>query len=109
MFCTKICINDEKSAADYNSDNYSNYNSSVNRKLDAWICAENVVENRLKAPSSAEFCSYPEAIITKSGDIYTIKGYVDTDNDFGANIRTNFTVTLTLTENGYESDSCVFN
>lgn len=83
---------------------------SGDRKRDAWVCAIDVVENRLKSPSTADFCSYPEATITDLGNNrYRIKGYVDAQNSFGATIRSNFTVTLTLTESGYKEASCTIN
>jgi len=83
---------------------------SSDRKKDAWVCAIDVVENRLKSPSTADFCSYPEATITDLGNNrYRIKGYVDAQNSFGATVRSQFTVTLTLTESGYKEASCTIN
>jgi len=78
-----------------------------NDERDAWVCAQNVVENHLKSPSTADFCSYPEATITDLGNNkYKIVGYVDAQNSFGAVIRSYFTVTLTLTESGYTDARC---
>lgn len=83
---------------------------SNDRKRDAWVCAIDVVENRLKSPSSADFCSYPEATITDLGNNrYKIQGYVDAQNSFGATVRSKFTVTLTLTESGYKEATCTIN
>ena len=77
------------------------------RKRDAWVCAVAVVKNRLKSPSTADFCSYPEATITDLGNNrYKIQGYVDAQNSFGATVRSKFTVTLTLTEKGYKEATC---
>ncbi len=77
------------------------------RKIDAWVCAQKVVSDRLKSPSTAKFCSYPSATVIDLGDNkYKISGYVDAQNGFGAMIRSNFTVTLTLTENGFKDASC---
>lgn len=81
-----------------------------NNESDAWICAKHIVEEELKSPSTADFCSYPDASITDMGDDrYKIEGYVDAENSFGAEIRTDFTVTLTLTKSGYKDESCSFN
>jgi hypothetical protein len=83
--------------------------SSESRERDAWVCAEEVVRENLKSPSSAEFCTYPEASITDKGNNeYIIIGWVDADNSFGASIRTDFTVKLTLTEKGYKYAECYF-
>ena len=71
------------------------------------VCAVAVVKNRLKSPSTADFCSYPEATITDLGNNrYKIQGYVDAQNSFGATVRSKFTVTLTLTEKGYKEATC---
>ena len=80
-----------------------------NKECDAWICAQHIVEEELKSSSTANFCSYPDASITDMGDDrYKIEGYVDAENSFGAEIRTDFTVTLTLTKSGYKDESCSF-
>lgn len=80
-----------------------------NKESNAWICAKHVVEEELKSPSTAKFCSYPDAKITDMGDNrYKVEGYVDAKNSFGAEIRTDFTVTLTLTKSGYKDESCSF-
>lgn len=81
--------------------------ASGDRSRDAWVCALDVVKGKLKSPSTADFCSYPEATITNLGDNrYQIKGYVDAQNSFGATVRSKFTVTLTLTESGYKDARC---
>ena len=79
------------------------------RKQQAWVCAQDIVNSSLKAPSTAEYCSYPNADITwNGGSDYTVNGYVDAENGFGAMIRTYFTVTLTLTEMGYKNGYVTF-
>lgn len=78
--------------------------TNTGRESDAWVCAMHIVEQDLKAPATAKFCKYPDAIVACTGsNDYAIKGYVDSENSFGANIRTHFTVTLTLTEQGYKN------
>ena len=63
----------------------------------------------LKSPSTAKFCSYSKATITYLGsDKYKIKGYVDAENSLGATLRKNFTVTLTLTSQGFKDYNVVF-
>lgn len=78
------------------------------RAQDAWVCAKDIVSSELKSPSTAKYCTYPEATVTKKGDIYTVKGYVDAQNSYGATIRQNFTVTLELTTNGYKNGMATF-
>lgn len=106
----------------YNSDAYKNkslYGNEPstssdsgyfpNRELDAWVCAQDIVNSKLKAPSTAKFCSYTEATVTyNGGSDYTVEGYVDAENGYGAKIRTNFIVTLTLSEKGYKNGYVTF-
>lgn len=80
---------------------------------DAWVCAQDVVEKNLKSPSSAKFCLMSEATIYYNGEDggglrYTVSGYVDAQNSFGATIRQNFTVNLTVTKDGYRRATCTF-
>ena len=80
---------------------------------DAWVCAQDVVKKNLKSPSSAKFCLMSEATIHYNGEDgggsrYTVSGYVDAQNSFGAMIRKNFTVNLTVTKDGYRRATCTF-
>ncbi len=78
-------------------------------KIDAWVCAQDVVENKLKSPSTAKFCSYNSDNVKDLGNgKYEVVGYVDAQNGFGATVRKYFIVTLTLTENGYKNATCRF-
>lgn len=81
-----------------NSDNEEDKNKIDD--YDVWQAAMDIVRGRLKAPSTAEFCSRSSAIITQSGKTWTIKGYVDAENSFGAMIRNDFCVVLV-----FESDT----
>ena len=76
-------------------------------EFDAVVVAEKAVKNNLKSPSTAEFCSHKEYSITCSGDTWTVSGYVDAQNSFGATLRNDFTVKFTF-ENSerYTIDYC---
>jgi hypothetical protein len=54
-------------------------------------CAE-FTRARLKAPGSADFPEYddPGVRISHSGSTWTVRSFVDAENSFGANLRTNF-------------------
>lgn len=56
----------------------------------AQVMCEQFVEDRLKAPATADFPSSSEYVVSGSGNSYTVQGYVDAENSFGAKIRTNF-------------------
>lgn len=61
------------------------------------------VENYLKAPSTAKFCSSSELGMKQVGKYVIVQGYVDAQNSFGAMIRNNFTVEFKI--NGDYKDS----
>ncbi len=78
-------------------------------KTNAWICAQDVVKGSLKSPSTAKFCSIMDVDVYDQGNNnYAIIGYVDAENSYGAKMRTNFTVWLTLTKSGYKNGYVVF-
>lgn len=65
-------------------------------KFDAFVIAENAVKEKLKAPSTAQFCTTTEATIGRNGNTWTVKGWVDAQNGYGATVRANFVVTFTF-------------
>lgn len=69
-----------------------------NSESTAFVDATSEVEKKLKAPSTAEFCDSYEAEIQKDGNTWTVEGWVDAQNSFGAMIRSDFTVKLTYTD-----------
>ena len=87
----------------------SGSNKSNDSESDAKICAKMAVEDRLKAPSTADFCSFGEMEATYLGDDrWKVTGYVDAENSFGAMLRQNWTVTLTLTGSGFTDYNVTF-
>lgn len=75
----------------------------------AKICAVKAVEDNLKSPSTADFCSYNDMTATNlGGDKWKVTGYVDAQNSFGATMRENWTVTLTLTGSGFKDYTVTF-
>lgn len=93
----KSSSSSSKSSSD--TDSYSH------DKYDAQVLAEKEVKNRLKSPSSADFCWSPT--VSRSGNTWTVSGYVDAQNSFGATVRSNYTVKITFTSKDYyRVDSC---
>lgn len=75
---------------------------------DAFYCAQLIVEDYLKAPSTAKFCKLSDATVAHLGNgEYMVTGWVDAENSFGATIRSNFVVTYTATEKGFKNGSAV--
>jgi len=58
----------------------------------ATVQVERFVKEKLVSPGSARFASIfsGDLAITRDGQIYTIKSHVDSQNRFGATIRTHF-------------------
>lgn len=71
------------------------YSSSSHDAGMACIMAEKLIKRQLKSPTSAEF-DYGDCRdnATQSGNIWTLRSYVDADNSFGAHIRTYYIAKL---------------
>ena len=78
-------------------------------EYEIWVIAKNEVKDNLKSPSTASFCSQSSATITKSGKTWTVIGYVDAQNSFGAEVRTNFKVVITFSSGNKYTATCTFN
>ena len=64
-------------------------------KIAAYVMAKQFVEDRLVSPGSADFSSYSEANVIVLGEReYRVAGYVDSQNKFGAMLRSNYICTL---------------
>ena len=67
-------------------------------EVEAWVAAKIEVENNLKSPKTASFpWSYEEYVTKINDNIFKVRAYVDSENSFGANIRTNFSCTVEFT------------
>jgi hypothetical protein len=56
----------------------------------AYIMCQDWVKQRLVSPATADFPRYDQVTVTRNGQVYTIVGYVDSQNRFGALLRSNF-------------------
>ena len=66
------------------------------QKAEAIAMAQEMVKAELKAPSTASFPWDSNAYtIKKDGNQYTVKGYVDAQNGFGAKVRSTFETCFT--------------
>lgn len=69
--------------------------SSGHDPLEAYVICQQFVEDRLKAPSTAEFGGpYSQVTTHNGGGEYTVDTYVDAENSFGAMIRNDFVCTV---------------
>lgn len=70
-------------------------------KSGAYSVCKQMVTDRLKAPSSAKFLAYQERNVELTAGVYSVNGYVDAENSFGAALRTTFYCELTYSGNNY--------
>ncbi len=61
-------------------------------RMNAIITAEEIISNKLKAPATAKFQTTPD--FYQKDSLYEIKGYVDSQNSFGAMLRSKYFVRL---------------
>ena len=61
------------------------------------IQAQQFVLQGLKAPSTAKFPALPYDTSTDDSDLYRVISYVDSQNSFGAMVRSDWSVTMRLT------------
>jgi hypothetical protein len=82
-------------------------NTEQTLKILALSASQKCVEQQLKSPSTAEFpYGEIEGVSQLSGNTYIINSYVDSQNGFGAMIRTNYRCQVTLTsKDDYTCDS----
>ena len=83
-------------------DNINNYTISTSEKGEFIYKAKDYVLQGLKAPSTAEFpgtfLEIGEWNVTRNKDVITVRSYVDSQNGFGAMIRSNFAVQMSYTD-----------
>ena len=71
-------------------------------KVEAFQKAELLVKAQLKAPRTAKMSSYGQTNIKLyKGCEYEVRGHVDAQNSFGAQIRSNYTVHLKRNQGGW--------
>lgn len=69
--------------------------ASDDTDIDACVMAQDFVKDRLKAPATADFSSCSDGSATKNGETWTVTGYVDSQNGFGAKLRSRYIAIMT--------------
>lgn len=96
------------SSSSSSSGSSSTTNTARHSDEDAFYCATLIVEDYLKAPSTAKFCKLSDATVTHLGKgEYMVTGWVDAENSYGAMIRSDFVVTYTATEKGFKNGNAI--
>ena len=74
-------------------------------KIKALVYSHSCIKEKLKAPASADFPSDLKAVSHLNDSIFIINSYVDSQNSFGAMIRTKYTCKITIIdEDHYRCD-----
>jgi hypothetical protein len=78
------------------------YKTELSKTVDAWILVENHVKKSLKSPGSAKFpfAASKDCVTKESDSTYFINCYVDSQNSFGALIRTYFQARVEFNSDG---------
>lgn len=72
----------------------ADYTLSTDQRLKIQISSEDYVRKSLKSPSTAHFPNYDEWNIYKKHGVIFAESYVDSQNSFGAVIRSHFKLTI---------------
>ena len=67
---------------------------------EAAYAAQQFVEKQLKVPSSADFDALFKSKIARNGKNYTVVGYVESENSFGAKIRSRYVAVIKRNSTG---------
>ena len=73
----------------------------LSERDEAALYSQCLEEQLLKAPASAVFPSLSEVIVNGGNWTYSVTSYVDSQNSYGAMIRTNYTFNIMKTEAGW--------
>ncbi len=72
----------------------SNEQVTKNREIISTVFAKEVIKGILKSPSTAKFVDVMAYELSNEKDVWAVNGYVDSQNSFGAMIRSQWEVQL---------------
>jgi len=73
-----------------NSTDTNDKGGSTGKKVEAWVATTTFIKNHLKAPRTAKFNGGAWNVVYLGSNRYRVEGSVDSQNSFGAMIRTEF-------------------
>ena len=73
---------------------FTDRNGSISEREEAILYAQAVEMQLLKAPQTAVFPSIEQFSVVESNGSYKVSGFVDSQNSYGASIRTPFTINV---------------
>lgn len=92
----------------------STSDTSYDKKLEAWVMTQEFVEDKLKSPGTANYGGifdgqHTDNVVTDLGnDRYLVRAWVDSQNSFGATLRTYFVCELKHDDGTWRRISLVF-
>lgn len=89
IYCGKILLFNYEGGA---LDTITNYHLTFAEKVQFKAAAKEYVKNSLKAPTTAEFNE--ELRVVRKHDVVTVQSSVDSQNSFGAMLRSSFSVQM---------------
>jgi len=87
--------------------------NETDAKISAYVAAQQVVESKLRSPSTAEFPNYSDrsvVVIFVRECHFKVSGHVDSQNGFGTIVRSTFFLDIEADPTGghYASDILVY-
>lgn len=102
LFIITVVIVGGSGSNNYSSQTPKKINTNdIGDKIDIHVEAQQFVLQRLKAPATAKFPALPYEAIDLGNDRYKIMSFVDSQNSFGALIRSDWTVVMKTTNNSW--------
>jgi hypothetical protein len=85
--------------------------SLESQHTDAYFACQEFVGRQLKAPATADFPRHDSSDVSVEGENpFTVRSVVDSENGFGANVRSRFACSVTRTPDGnWRSDRVTLN
>jgi len=97
------CDNERQNNPERFADHFDELNAKDLTTMAKIIC-EGDVKQRLRSPASADFPFLDYRHLNKGRQRYLIQSYVDSQNAFGADIRTNWTCDIQYNGSGEDAD-----
>jgi len=82
------------SSTDLTQSTQTTQNSVSDRKFSSMAFAESIIKDTLKSPSTAEFTNVQAYELSNLKDVWAVNGYVDSQNSYGAMLRSTWEVQL---------------